>query len=147
MAYKSCLVGRVFAVRWVTTELEDLTTVRDELKAAYKARGERLIYLSVSAEDAPPPAPNVRSELLRTASEVLNICEDFFIIIETRGFRGSVQRSAMAGMLLLYKDSARIKVRSSVTECLLESAHKLRVDRTAVEAALRQQGITKAPAA
>jgi len=55
----------------------------------------------------------------------LKHCESFYVILESRGFRGSVLRAVIGGMMLIHPSSRNVMVRGSIREAFAENRHRL----------------------
>lgn len=139
--YQTSRIGRLFFVRWQQTDIPSLEEVEKEVAAARKASSGPLIYISISNDKTTPPDDATRKKLLSGVDVILKMCDQFFIVLESKGFKASVQRTAMAGLMLLHKESKSIKIRSSLDEVFGELEKSQPLDRAAITRQLKASGM------
>ena len=110
--------------------------VRDEI-------GEPLIYVSISGDETPAPEPAVRKLLVEGGREIMALSELFYVVLESDGLKGSVLRSAMAGMMLLSKNRREVRVVGSLQEVLQAVAPKLKTTPEALLQHLEPSGVLR----
>ncbi|MEW5850987.1 MAG: hypothetical protein AB2A00_19530 [Myxococcota bacterium] len=133
MKYQTCHSGKIFAVRWFQTDVASLEAVEQEFSSACRRVRDKLVYVSISKDDTPPPDDATRKKMLAGVDVILKEASHFFIVMESRGFRGSVQRTAMAGLMLVYKNSRQIKTCANMDEVFAELENaKIPVNRQQV---------------
>jgi hypothetical protein len=137
--YQRSVHGRVFCVLWRETTIDDLDRLRREIPDQARFIKERLIYVSISDAQTPPPGEVERRALIKLAEDMLPHLELIFLVIRAEGFKGSVLRSAMAGMLLLSKHRKVVQIVGTIDEALYYSRGLL--DESAVRRQLARDGM------
>lgn len=143
MKYQTLRVGRLFFVRWIQTDIAGLEEVEKEVINARAGSPTPLVYVSISNDKTTPPDDATRKKLLAGVDVILKQCDQFFIVLESKGFKASVQRTAMAGLMLLHKDSKSIRIRSSLDEVFGELEKNSNIDRSATLRQLKAAGMAE----
>lgn len=141
MSYVRSRIGRLFAVLWEETKLADIEQLRREIPEARRAAGDKLIYLSISDGHTPPPGDLERKAMVQLAEDMMPHYDALYIVLRADGFRGSVLRSAMAGMMLLSKHRKQVHVVSSIEEVLHRESDRLGVDESTARRQLAKDGL------
>lgn len=141
MSYVRSQVGKVFAVLWKETTLEDIAQLRQEIPEARRLVGEKIIYLSISDGKTPSPGEAERKAMVKLAEDMMPHYEALYIVLRAEGFRGSVLRSVMAAMMLLSKHRQHVYVVDSIEEVLYRHSDRLGLDESAVRRQLAKDGL------
>lgn len=131
----------MFAVLWEETTLADIEQLRREIPEARRSAGDKLVYLSISDSKTPPPGELERKAMVQLAEDMMPHYEALYIVLRADGFRGSVLRSAMAGMMLLSRHRKQVHVVSSVEEVLHREEASLGVDLSTARRQLAKDGL------
>jgi len=110
MSYQSMLLGRLHFVRWGTPVMEDVDRVLREVQRGFSALKQPLVGISLVPADAEPPRDDVRAAMVRNMDELLRCNERLYFVMEGSGFRHSVMRSVLAGLLLVGGKRGRVAV-------------------------------------
>lgn len=118
-------------------------TIEDEVKAFMARHREPVTYASITGKDTESPGDPERRRMVAMAEELVPSLGGFYVVIDSVGFLGSVQRSTLAGMLLLTSRlRGKIKIVSSLDEVLqTEGAAGLGVDPLTARASLQRDGL------
>lgn len=141
MGFTTCRAGRVFAVRWSNTTVEGVERVGAEAKRYQRSLGKKIVYISVTGEDCPPPSEAARTALVEGAKDLASVCERIYVVLEGQGFRGSVLRSVLASLMLLSRMRGTIHVAPSVDEVLAALAGTPGFEDALVRRAFVREGI------
>ncbi len=114
MSYQSMQFGRLYLVRWGTATHDDVWSVLREVQRAHATYKQPLIGVAIVPADAEPPTDNVRAAMVKSLDDLLGCCERVYFVMEGSGFRQSVMRSVLAGLLLVGGKRGRIGVHDSV---------------------------------
>lgn len=121
MAYKSLLVGRVFALRWIgTPELPDLRVLGRELLEYRKNVGEPLLNLSLIPPDISPPEGAVRKEMEKFNQVFTEVCGAIHVVVGGSGFKNAVLRSIVSAFALATRKRGLVQVHRSLDDAILE---------------------------
>ncbi len=119
VAHRVCKVSGLFAVRWLEAmEIDELVEIEQDLSAYMASQSAPVVYASITDRSVKPPSEVVRKHMVAMAEKLVPDLGGFYVVIESGGFAGSVQRSALAGMLLLTKLRSRIHVVASADDVL-----------------------------
>jgi hypothetical protein len=136
MAFATALVRPIFFVRWTSPRLHDVPRVSIEFNRAHEAIGEPLIYIAIVPEDSQPPDEVTRKSMTSGADNVLDRCASMHLVLEGGGFRHSILRNAVAGMLLLGRRREKLAVHGTLDEALDEARRRapaaLKFDKASV---------------
>jgi hypothetical protein len=141
MSCRTAFVEPIFIVRWQTPTLEDLTLIQQEVERARKRVGRMLIYVAIVPADADPPDPPVRKAMIDSMDTVLEHCEVIYFAMEGRGFKHSVLRSALAGILLVAGRRGRVIVHVSASHAITEAARRAGVNESTILRSARARGM------
>lgn len=139
MSYKSALVDTVFFVRWQQPERADINRLLREVIQASKARGEPVFYLAVSPEDSPAPDKETRQQMVTVFETLSQHCRAIHLVYEARGFKASIKRNVMTGIVLASRSLRGVRVHKSVSEAFSELGNA--VDIPGVQAKLEAAGL------
>lgn len=121
MAYKSVLVGRVFALRWVRTpEIPDLKVLGRELPEYRKSIGPELVNLSLIPTDISPPEGAVRKEMEAFNRVFTECCTAVHVVVGGSGFKHAVLRSIVSAFALASRKRGFVVVHRSLDDAILE---------------------------
>lgn len=141
MSYVGTTVGRLFVVLWTETTLSDLDRLRREILEFRRNSGQKIVYASISDAHTPPPGDRERKALVAMAEELMDNFEAIYMVLRADGFRGSVLRSAMAGMMLVSKVRKQVFVVATIEEVLHREGARLGVDASTVRRQLAKDGL------
>jgi hypothetical protein len=99
--FVTCVLGRIFAVRWVVFTLPALAEVRAQIADRRQRLGKRLDYLSLIPE-SPRTFTAQERELLGSYVRDLLVhdCAGIHHVIEGKGFVASARRSIVTSLAL-----------------------------------------------
>jgi len=130
MPYVSMLLGRLHVVRWSTPAMPDVDRILQEVVHAHKTVKDPLVGISIVPAEAEPPPDEVRAGMSRNMDALLKCSEYIYFVMLGSGFRHSIMRSVLAGLLLFGGKRGKIGVESDLD--------------LAIDAASRRVGITAA---
>ena len=142
MAYESCVLEGLYAIRWgLEPEIADVTRYQAELAAASAKQGRPLVGLFVMPPDSKIPSDEFRKAQAAALPEIMEHLEFAVTVFEGSGFMLALKRSALGAIMLLAPKRFSIHVRASVEEALILNPPKpLRFDgRRAIEELKRRQ--------
>lgn len=114
MPYTSMLMGRLHVVRWATPVMPDVDRILKEVQQAFETAKNPLVGISIVPADAEPPRDDVRAAMTRNMDALLKCSEYIYFVMEGSGFRHSIMRSVLAGLLLFGGKRGRIGVESDI---------------------------------
>ena len=141
MSYRSMQLGRLHLMRWGTPTLDDTNRLVLEVQRAHKSLKQPLIGVAIVPADAEPPRDDVRSAMVKRLDDLLQCCERMYFVMEGSGFRQSVMRSVLAGLLLAAGKRGRITVHSDVVTTLALVAPQIGYTIEEIVAHSRAQGL------
>ena len=122
MAYQSCVLEGLYAIRWGREpEVEDVARYAAELATARKAQGHPLVGLFIMPPDSQIPSDVFRKAQAGALPSIMSDLEFAVAVFEGSGFILALKRSTLGAILLLAPKRYSIHVRSSVEEALLEN--------------------------
>jgi hypothetical protein len=107
-----------FVVRWGDSTAEDIERVIAEVKALHAEHDVPLYYLGILPEEMPKIDERQRDDFMRLSETLLPLCAVFAVAIEAKGFRGAIQRSAMAAITLLTRKYRGLRFVDSIETAL-----------------------------
>jgi len=129
MSYKAALIDNIYYVRWQEPERPDPNRIFREVSQASKSLGRPIIYIAVSPENSPAPDKETRQEMVRIFEHLSQHCTSVHLIYEARGFKASIKRNVMTGILLASKKFEKVKVHKSEEDALAGLAERVDLDR------------------
>lgn len=139
MACETAIYRHFFVVRWGDFTVEDVDRVVAEV-IELEARAKRPIYyIGILPKDMPNITEYQRNHFMRLSEELLSRCGVFAVVIEAKGFRGAIQRSAMAAITLLTRRYKGLRFVDSLSSAL-SIEPRARPDDTGVALALGKVG-------
>src|SRR5687767_12373197 len=141
MSCRTALIEPIFIVRWQTPTLEDLTLIQQEVERARKRVGRMLVFVAIVPADADPPDPPVRKAMMDSMDSVLEHCEAMYFAMEGGGFKNSVLRSALAGILMVAGRRGRVFVHVSASQAIAAAARRAAVDESTILRSARARGM------
>ncbi|HWA78023.1 MAG TPA: hypothetical protein VG937_37065 [Polyangiaceae bacterium] len=143
MAYKSCVLDGLYAIRWGREpELADVQRYANEISVACKAQGRPPVGLFIMPQDSQIPSDAFRKEQAAHLPKILENLEFAVAVFEGGGFKQALMRSALGAILLLAPKRYSIHVRSTVEEALIQNPPKpLRFDTKLAIAELNRRQI------
>ena len=116
--------------------MDGIRHVEAEVRRHHVSTGQPIVYVGVTSDASPPPSNEVRQALVASAKSLMPIVDRMYIVLEGTGFRGSVIRSVMAGMMLVSKMRGLVHTVASVDEALALMGGLDHVDIAAARAAM-----------
>lgn len=141
MQYVLSRSGRVFAVRWLHTTASAVAEVETAAMAMHRSIGQPLLHITVVAGDAKPPSDEARRELLESSKRLSSVADKMYLVLEGTGFRLSMMRSVVAGLMLMMESRKILGVFVSIDEALRALRGTDRFDERTARAALERDGI------
>ena len=144
MAYESCVLDGLFAIRWGSEqpELGDVAKYLAELEAAHARQATPLVGMFIMPPNHKIPSDafrKIQADALPSIMEHLDFCVAVF---EGSGFGIALKRTALGAILLLAPKRFSIHVRASAEEALIYDPPKpIRFDAKRAIAELRRRGI------
>lgn len=140
MSYTSALIERVLIIRWGTPQLEDVAAVLREAKAAKESKGT--VYgLAIVPSDVEPPEDSVRKAMVASMDELLESCDSLHFVMEGSGFKHSIMRSVLSGLLLMAGKRGRIYVHDTVDAALVAIGTRIKVSSDTLRRLARAKGL------
>jgi len=125
MSYKSCVLPGLIAIRWgEIPEPADVAAYAAEIVRARQRETEPIVALFVMPPDSGAPPEDFRKVQAAQLPTIMANLEFAVAVFEGTGFRASLKRSALVGILLLSPKRYPIYVRSSVEDALLRDPPK-----------------------
>lgn len=140
MPFRSVLSGNVYAVRWQVATSQDVTRMEQEVASYRRVSKIPLHGLAIVGEEVPPPDDHARNAMGNSMKTLLESLETMHTVIEGRGFKNTILRSAMTGMVLLGGKRGRVFVHGTVSEALYALSE---VTNVSVDLLQRQLGDTR----
>jgi len=147
MSYQSMQFGRLNLVRWGTASHEDVGSVLREVQRAHKTIKQPLIGVAIVPAEAEPPPDDVRAAMVKSLDELLKCCERIYFVMEGSGFRQSVMRSVLAGLLLVGGKRGRVGVYNNIETTLALVAPQIGHTCEELVAEARARGLITQPVA
>lgn len=139
MAQRSTHVHNLFIVRWGHPKPGDRATIEGALLEVRARVGAPLVYVAVLPADTPPFGEEERRLLAELTRALLPHCARIITVIEARGFRAAMLRSAMTAVTLLTGRRDSLHIADSL-DTALELASAELPPRPMVRQALRDVG-------
>lgn len=139
MACSTITIDPIFAVRWENPEPQDLRRVDLAVAELHKRLGKPCLYLAIVPADAEAPSNEMRSAMIAGMSGMLEHCESIHFVIEGSGFKHTVLRSALAGILLVAGRRGRVFVHTTVQDALQAVAAHVKLEPSSILRTLRAQ--------
>jgi hypothetical protein len=145
MAYESCVLDGLYAIRWgKEPEIGDVAKYVAELTDARTRQSTPLVGVFIMPPDSKIPSDafrKVQAAALPGIMENLDFCVAVF---EGAGFTTALKRSALGAILLLAPKRFSIHVRSTVEEALVHDPPKpVRFDAPRAIAELRRRKLVQ----
>lgn len=141
MSYQSMLFGRLHFVRWGTPVMDDVDRVLREVQRGFNTLKQPLIGISLVPAEAEPPRDEVRAAMVRNMEELLRCNERIYFVMEGSGFRHSVMRSVLAGLLLVGGKRGRVAVHDSLDTAIALVAPQVGHTAAEIQSAGRMHGV------
>jgi hypothetical protein len=110
-------------VRWGTPEPADRAELEAAVPEIRRAAARPLVYVGIMDAETPPLGEPERRLLTGVTQALLPHCGRLAIVVEGRGFRGAIMRSAMTAVSLLSGRHDGLKIVDSI-ECALAHASR-----------------------
>jgi hypothetical protein len=141
MAFVSRVIGNLYVVRWKDATAADVPRVEAEVAAAKRALGKAPLHgLAIVPENTPAPDDRTRSAMSSSISHLLDHLETMHTVIEGGGFKHSILRSAMTGIVLVGGKRGRVVIHGTVSDALDALAIALGSTSAAIRAQFNQDG-------
>jgi hypothetical protein len=146
MPYRSTFAGNLHVIRWLTATAPDALRVVDEV-ASHKRRNKGPLHgLAIVGEEVPPPDDVARKAMGESMTSLLDHMETLHVVIEGRGFKNTIMRSAMTGMVLLGGKRGRVHIHGSVSEAIYALAEVTDQSVDSLNRQLREAKLIDLPA-
>jgi hypothetical protein len=141
MAYESCVLDGLFAIRWGTEpEIHDVANYVAELTNARVSQGAPLVAMFIMPPESKIPSDNFRKVQAKALPTIMENSDFCVAVFEGTGFIVALKRSALGAILLLAPKRFSIHVRSSAEEALVDDPPKpVRFDAQRALAELRRR--------
>jgi len=117
--FDSYTLRSLYVIRWRTPTLPDVSHVERDVATFKATRPKKTIFgLAIIGADTTPPDSETRTAMGKSMSLLLESLETMHVVIEGQGFRHSILRSAMAGVILIGGKRGRVVIHRSVEEAL-----------------------------
>jgi len=149
MAYESCVLDGLYAIRWgLEPAIVDVHSYATELAAASSRQGKPLAGLFVMPPNSKIPSDEFRKAQADALPRIFEHLEFAVAVFEGTGFTVALKRSALGAILLLAPKRFSIHVRASVEEALIYDPPKpVTFDAQSAIAELRRRKIVMSSAA
>lgn len=148
MSYRSMQFGRLHYVRWGSAPThDDVSSLIREVQRAHSMLKQPLIGLTVVPAEAEPPPDDVRAAMVKSLDELLRCCERVYFVMEGSGFRQSVMRSVLAGLLLVGGKRGRVGVYDNLETTIALVAPQIGHTREEIIAEARARELLTVPVA
>ena len=118
MPFRSAFTENLHVVRWEVPTASDARRMVDEV-AAFRRRAKQPLHsLAIVGEAVPTPDDAARSAMGQSMKTLLDHLETMHVVIEGRGFKNTIMRSAMTGMVLLGGKRGRVHIHGTVSEAV-----------------------------
>lgn len=105
------LVGRVLLSRGFSDDREaDLSRLLRQVATARREVGRPIVCFMIVDSDAEVPSEAGRAAMQRASVSLLNYCESLTLIVEGNGLKRTLLRTVFRGMVMLGKQTLRIRV-------------------------------------
>jgi hypothetical protein len=125
VAQRSTSVSNLFIVRWGAPERGDCEQIQRKLAEVRVRSDKPLVYLSIMPADSPALDEAQRRVLAELTEAVLPHCAHLSMVVEARGVRGAILRSAMTAVILLSRRHDTLAVVDSIEAALERTRGKL----------------------
>jgi hypothetical protein len=125
MAYESCVLDGLYAIRWgLEPAIVDVHSYAAELAAASAKQGRPLAGLFVMPPNSKLPSDEFRQAQADALPKIMEHLDFAVAVFEGTGFRVALLRSALGAILLLAPKRFSIHVRTTVEEALIYAPPK-----------------------
>jgi hypothetical protein len=123
MSHSRALWGRVFLAIWDSgaVSMVDALQIPKAVSDAYTSVGKPLIYVAVFSPRIPPPQDDVRKVMADNMDAMLEHCEAMHLVFEGTGFGHTMQRMAMASILLIAGKRKKVHIAHSLKDAISQS--------------------------
>ncbi len=118
MPYISAVLGRVHLLRWLTPTFADVDTVIREIVSTHKSAGRPLVCLGIISDKIPPPDDRTRQAMVNSMEEIIARSEVVHFVVEGSGFKNSIMRSIVSGVLIVGGKRGKAIVHSTVPQAI-----------------------------
>ncbi len=116
MSFDSQVLGRVYFLRWKQPQVGDVAELVDEVEAASQRARAKLCYVALAPDDSPPPDKDTRDAMATALERLAKCCDSIHLVFEGSGFRQSLKRTAIAGVMIATGRGRSIQVHASMDE-------------------------------
>lgn len=135
------VMDRVHVIRWLTPTYVDVEAVRLEIIAAHKAAGRPLLGICIISDDIPPPDERSRQAMMNSMQDIISRSDVVHFVVEGAGFKNSIMRSVVAGILLIGGKRGKAQVHNTVEQAL--AAFPADVDTRTLLTRAQHKGIVR----
>lgn len=146
MALRTAHIGELFVVRWDVPTKAACARVREAFEAGRGRSRRKPYYIAVLPHDMPVLRDVERANLSELTQDMLSRCGHVAVVVEPRGFRGAVLRSAMSSISLSSSRHYGLSIVDSLSSALSWSPGPLPRTDELIEA-LEQIGCALPPSA
>lgn len=145
MPYRSAFLGPLHVVRWTIATAPDARRVVEEVAERRAQHKKGLMHgLAIVGEDVPNPDDQARRAMGESMSQLLEHLETVHVVIEGQGFKNTIMRSAMTGMILIGGKRGRVHIHGSVSSALVALAPVLGTTAEALSRSLSDTRLLEA---
>jgi hypothetical protein len=123
MSHSRAVLGRVFLAVWDAgaVSMVDALQIPKAVADAYTNVGKPLIYVAVFSPRIPPPQDDVRKVMADNMDAMLEHCEAMHLVFEGTGFGHTMQRMAMASILLIAGKRKKVHIAHSIKDAISQA--------------------------
>jgi hypothetical protein len=126
MPFVSAVSRTVYVVRWEVPTAEDVRAVIAEAMRAYQRAKAKITFIAQVPPDGETPEPAARSAMIAEMKDLIEISDSIHLVFEGAGFKQSIKRSVLAGILLASGKRGHVFVHGSTEDAVLQLAPDLR---------------------
>ena len=116
MPYESKIIESSLVVTWSKPELEDVASVVEAAKQLSLRLGKRVKYVAYIPDTLATPERPVRDAMTKSLGVLREYCEDVILVLEGTGFRQSIGRSVLAGIVFVSGKRGQIHICADIDE-------------------------------
>lgn len=116
MPFETKTFSTGLVVVWDRPVLEDIRAIVDLVGTLRRRLGKPLTYVAYIPDAAATPEGSVRNAMTRSMDDLLENCETVVFVLEGSGFRMSIGRAALAGIMLASGNRGRVHIAASIEE-------------------------------
>ena len=116
MSYNSVLVEEMYIVRWLEPNVDDIREIVKKVNELGRKTDNRLIYVAIAPDSSTPPDNETRDAMVKSMDDMIQVCSSLHLVVEGTGFRNSIKRSVLTGILLASGKSKNFYVHANFDE-------------------------------